>query len=174
MGTLVKENKLPNVSLCVFTISLEMIKHLLDIEEAIALSKLAHVAQPAAGVLHRPLDTERAPGQALGPHAAEGQGQRPAGVWRGHAGPVHQLRPSQGELGHRGDGASGGAHRHPSVPVYGGAAGAPGVRSAGHLLPGGVHGGHHGWRDIGAHPYHSVTLNIRRSAHCAKSGSVIP
>ena len=35
-----------------------MIKHLLDVEQAIALVKLAHVTQPAAGVLHLPLDAE--------------------------------------------------------------------------------------------------------------------
>ena len=49
---------LPHVSLCVCAIGLEMIKHLLDVEQAIALAKLAHVTQPAAGVLHLPLDAE--------------------------------------------------------------------------------------------------------------------
>ena len=35
-----------------------MIKHLLNVEQAIALARLTHVTQPAAGVLHLPLESE--------------------------------------------------------------------------------------------------------------------
>jgi hypothetical protein len=51
------------------------------------------------------------------PHSGENERHGPAGMGRGHGGPIHQLGPTQRELGHRRDGATRGTQRQTTVAI---------------------------------------------------------